>query len=830
MYKRIVSIILVISIVFVFSFNMISNADEDNNINIDQARSTTDEYNFANVVLFAHFAGEDAEEDSKFFEENRDTIINMYEGTHGRSVVNYLNTISYGKFKLKNVFPQDDGVKIVSYELPLDKEIAYQQNIDLYIIQNFLKNVPEISDEVLDYDGDGYLDNLTIVLRGGEEGTSSGTTFVSHKGDYFGTEEWSGKRIGTYNILNTYTMLEAGLNASESAVIAHEFLHSLGFPDLYRSSGTDYPVYTWDIMALANVYMSYPLAYLRMKFGRWLDINTVTTSQDVTLELQSSNEGNRALILESPLNEYELFVIEFRKKPDYVYGDKDSLDRGIGGSGIIVYRIDTTVESLSNNFGETGVYVFRPNVAPEGYADTEISRVINAYLSEESGRTTIGSSDMDAGLEDGALTFSDGTNSGIVISNVSSSSGDKMTCTVTIPKKEDFDMWEDTNYSDLTDQDVSVQKSFCMTTHNNKEYVISYSNNKIYTQSFNGTEWNREGNILTVDEQYGISQMQVKEINNNLYLIYSTWGSIKIKKWNEALLMWEDYSTIENTNGDFSSEQYEEELYIAVVDEKSSTSRLIKVSENGNKELGIYFQDDFCGQPKIVIFDNEIYVTIRKSTGNLIKLYKYTDGLFEEIQSEMSSNTYDVVAVGSKMYFSLGKSNDENLKLYIYSEDGWETVESDISYGFPSLIVAQEKLYMLATTTEENGNAKVYKYDENKKIFIQEGTDVDGAATQIKMISGENVLYAAVERATTGKIVVKRKAISESNILYLRGDINQDGRVSVADAICGAKGLAGSEPLTDEQKAIGDVNDDGRFGVSDLIKIAKFLAEIIDVL
>lgn len=172
--------------------------------------SDIDEENFANVVLFAHFAGDKAQEEAEYFEKNRDKIIGLYDGSQGRSVTNYLNTISYGKFHLKNIFPQDDGKKITSYELKIDKNLAYQMNIDSQIIQEMIKNIPGVKDKIIDYDGDGYIDNLTIMLYGGEKVASSNTTFVSHKSDYSTEEYWSGKKIGAYNILNTATVLGTG--------------------------------------------------------------------------------------------------------------------------------------------------------------------------------------------------------------------------------------------------------------------------------------------------------------------------------------------------------------------------------------------------------------------------------------------------------------------------------------------------------------------------------------------------------------------------------------------------------------------------------------------
>ena len=64
---------------------------------------------------------------------------------------------------------------------------------------------------------------------------------------------------------------------------------------------------------------------------------------------------------------------------------------------------------------------------------SERATVNNAFLSAESGRTSIGTTDRSAGLAQGALTFSDGSNSGIVISEVSALQNGGMTFSVTIP-------------------------------------------------------------------------------------------------------------------------------------------------------------------------------------------------------------------------------------------------------------------------------------------------------------------------------------------------------------------------------------------------------------
>lgn len=249
-------------ILFVFFVGMTS-------IKAEAKASDTPKKDFANIVLFAHFSGENAQEDAAFFtnKENRDKIINYYNGTHGRSMTNYLKTVSYGKFQIHNIFPQDDGTKITSYGLSMSEKDAQSKNIDSSIIEEIIKSVPEIQGQIVDYDGDGMIDNLTVVMKGVPPSGSSSVvpTLVSHKSDFPDPNvKLYGKNIGTYNMLSTERILD-----QQSGVIIHEFLHSLGYPDLYRGNikdpneTTNHPVFIWDIMASAPYRVPYPLAYLR---------------------------------------------------------------------------------------------------------------------------------------------------------------------------------------------------------------------------------------------------------------------------------------------------------------------------------------------------------------------------------------------------------------------------------------------------------------------------------------------------------------------------------------------------------------------------------------
>ena len=731
--KKIISISLIITIIGLITIPLITNAKT----------SDKEKEQFANVVLFAYFKGDTEGRD--YLINNTQKMLEMYNGTGELSVKGYLNKISYGKFELKNIFPQYDGNKIIPYELPCSIDGLDKNNLDYTIIHSLITSIPDIKDK-LDYNNDGFIDNFSIVLKGGSESVESNSTLVSHKSDYGSDESWSGKRIGTYNMLNTYSIGNSG-----AGVIAHEFMHSLGYPDLYTSEAGSYPVYSWDIMGQVSKYMSYPLAYLRMKYTNWINIDTITKSQTLKLDTQDNPNGNQAYILKSPFNEYELFVVEFRKKS----ADMEHIDRSIGHSGIIVYRVNTTVTGLSNNRGQTGVYVFREE---SGKKDDSTLRkeIYNASYSKETGKTTIGSSDLN--VTKGALTFSDGTNSGIVISNISNSDGNNMTFDVTIPDAKDYDTWKNTNYKDETGVDEYTPKNADIISYKNKIYTVSTGNNKIYTSTYEGSEW-KNINTTNMENTKYITGVSLLNLNEELYLITSSWPNINLYKYNNG---WTKVTSLSDTNGSYSYKVYNEKLYITKVDGSSYKASLYEFKNNTLSEIGTYYEgntNEFVGIPKIEVINNNIYAICRNSYGN-IKIYQLENNKFKEITSNLNSNQFDVVSLNNKIYFALGSdTNNKTMKMVVYDGNNFETINTDITFGEPKITVSQGNLYVLVTDLTGSEKAKVYAYNQNNKKFEQEGIDVDNAAASgsLNLASIDNKIYVQLKRSTDGIIVVKEK-------------------------------------------------------------------------
>lgn len=731
--KKIISISLIITIIGLITVPLITNAKT----------SDKEKEQFANVVLFAYFKGDTEGRD--YLINNTQNMLEMYNGTGELSVKGYLNKISYGKFELKNIFPQYDGNKIIPYELPCSIDGLDKNNLDYTIIHSLITSISDIKDK-LDYNNDGFIDNFSIVLKGGSSSVESNSTLVSHKSDYGSDESWSGKRIGTYNMLNTYSIENSG-----AGVIAHEFMHSLGYPDLYTSEAGSYPVYSWDIMGQVSKYMSYPLAYLRMKYTNWINIDTITKSQTLKLDTQDNPNGNQAYILKSPFNEYELFVVEFRKKS----ADMEHLDRSIGHSGIIVYRVNTTVTGLSNNRGQTGVYVFREESGKKDDA-TLRKEIYNASYSKETGKTTIGSSDLN--VTKGALTFSDGTNSGIVISNISNSDGNNMTFDVTIPDARDYDTWKNTNYKDETGVDEYIPKNADIISYKNKIYTVSTGNNKIYTSTYEGSKW-KNINTANMENTNYITGVSLLNLNEELYLITSSSPNINLYKYNNG---WTKVASLPDTNGSYSYKVYNEKLYITKVDGSSHKATLYEFKNNTFSEIGTYYEgkaNEFVGIPKIEVINNNIYAICRNSNGN-IKIHQLENNKFKEITSNLNSNQFDVVSLNNKIYFALGSdTNNKTMKMAVYDGNNFETINTDITFGEPKITVSQGNLYVLVTDITGTEKAKVYAYNQNNKKFEQEGIDVDNAAASgsLNLASIDNKIYVQLKRSTDGIIVVKEK-------------------------------------------------------------------------
>ncbi|GKX68612.1 M6 family metalloprotease domain-containing protein [Inconstantimicrobium mannanitabidum] len=367
-----------------------------------------------NLVVFIRFS------DDTPFSNSITVYEDMFNNstTNYNSMYNYFKETSYNKLAVSSTFYPTTAplTTVLSYQdshprayykpASATNPIGYTGMTDRADREHtLLENaVNSISSQVspslnIDADNDGKVDNVCFIVKGSPEGWNDllwPHQWVLYTKDVF----INGKRVWTYNFqLNDYLFAPAvGVG-----VLSHEMSHSIGYPDLYHYSQDELsPVSVWDLMERDLNPPQYSGAYMKFRYGTWIvGIPEITTPGSYTLNPLTSPTNN-CYKIKSNLSATEYFVLEYRKRTS-------PFESSLPGSGLLVYRINTAVDGKGNAEGPPDeVYVYRP-----GGTTTENGDPENANLSSDVGRTSIGGADN-------PLFFSDGTDSGISISNVGS--------------------------------------------------------------------------------------------------------------------------------------------------------------------------------------------------------------------------------------------------------------------------------------------------------------------------------------------------------------------------------------------------------------------------
>lgn len=477
----------------------------------------------ANLIVFVDFQ-DTVHADERCYTANPqiEELFGVDE-SYPKSLKQYIKAISYGQMEVENVIPQYDSGdhKVTPCQLSmLSSEYSDGIEGDEKLINQLVLeygNQLDLSGEELDCDGDGKIDNLMLVLP--DEPANSNTS--GRMNTYQGSASIGGKQIGNYTVIPEYDAYKSSIK--KSGVIIHEFLHTLGCSDLYwgGATGGEVPVGFWDMMATGDAGLPYPLAYTRSHDLELFRIPEIRTSQRdyriyAASAATSATKDQQAVILKTDRYADEFFVVEYRKPgTDY--------DSYMQGSGLVIYRVK---EGRRGNMQGPpfGIYVFRQGDSmKDGHekADYELLKS-SSWFSQESGRTSFGNASAEAGLNDNALTYSDGTNSGIVIKNIGSAEGDTISFDIEFADTSDSAAWKaesDTLWSGLTDPgDRDVYTPMKMVESNGQRFV-AYVDRNWYARlaCWNGSTWE---NVFTSPQRY-VSDISVTG-NDDLYLAYGT--------------------------------------------------------------------------------------------------------------------------------------------------------------------------------------------------------------------------------------------------------------------------------------------------------------------
>ena len=390
----------------------------------------------ANLVCFVRFADEtDAEHFDMHDFDHYQTLFNGTE-TGANTVYNYFLQASYGKLQWTSVFspqPAADG-HIVSYQTKQPRGYyenkssinpngydaddatamaARERALVKEIIEYLDANMS--ADAVIDADGDGLVDNLTIILSGSSAISArhllwpKRTDLVSATGEF----QIGGKRVVgyilTFDRSNGFDMTRnIPIN---TGVLCHEMSHSLGTYDLYHVNDKLNPVGVWDLMSDNQETAQNMTVYTKWRYCKWLNeeygddgIPLISQPGTYTLNPVGSAKAENIAYKIKPVGSDEYFVVEYRKK--------EGFDSNLPGEGLIIYRINPKFSG--GNVGYNGTtrldeqYIFRP-----GGTTTADGEITKAAFSQESGRTAFG------GLAAEKPFYSDGTVANFAIANVS---------------------------------------------------------------------------------------------------------------------------------------------------------------------------------------------------------------------------------------------------------------------------------------------------------------------------------------------------------------------------------------------------------------------------
>ncbi|MGG7142765.1 cell wall-binding repeat-containing protein [Clostridium nigeriense] len=419
--------------------NLAENVDDKTLIQMSNGASKT----INNIVIVIRFKGEEEFMNMDNFYKLSNTY-NMYEDINYDNVADegsislnsYISDLTYGQVKVKSSFYPVRNNKYFSIEAPetrdyYEKYVAGSRKEAEFIKWAFdeIKNEINLSENELDQDNDGEIDIVTFLCSGA---TTSNNMLWPHETKFIGDTSINGKKLGTYNLINVGNFENNIFNKGNLKIAIHEFLHGFSYPDLYRYYYRGNPVGEWDVMANTDGYGQLPLVYTRNFYSN-LNLNIQEINSDGVYILKSSQSTNKddtlAFKIKSPLSDTEYFMVEFRKK-------EGNWDSALPGSGLIVYRINENVNPFEGNRNGSPdhIYVFREGDTNSYHAQ---GNTRTAFLSKESGRTSIGSVDLSGKFVSNSLFFDSGENSGIVISEVGSSNGDEISFKVTFHKESE---------------------------------------------------------------------------------------------------------------------------------------------------------------------------------------------------------------------------------------------------------------------------------------------------------------------------------------------------------------------------------------------------------
>jgi hypothetical protein len=562
-----------------------------------------------------------------------------------------------------------------------------------------------------------------------------------------------------------------------SGQIIHEFLHTVGYPDLYCDSD-GVPVGKWDIMAADTYAVQYPLAYLRSAYTNWFSMDTVKESAEgVSLYAASAatdaTKDKQALILKTDYSDTEFFVVEYRKQSEQYSGGvyNEGYDSRIPGSGLIIYRVNKAYQSNHDGKPQWMIYVFQPEDTWDSDKNCENARGdhTKAYLSAEAGRTSYGSSDFTKSLADGAITYSDGRNSGIVISNVGSASGDQITFDITFTEPEE-ETWK--TAAEKTDDIETTEAASCMDTDGNLYYIMKEGSSTISFYQCSRSSFTKLGSAPA-----GSSHL-LTCYNGAVYTAYvnSSYKPV-LARWNGSSWQTLYTSSVASNENQISLTSDSQGVYLAYADQEGTS--ICAVAYNGTTATSMGNQvctsTKYASNPSVASENGKVAVMYREAYNSnqiCVKLYDSTTQTWNTIGSQTLQANNGIIAIhDQKLYLMKNGTTFGNNTAYLYVCDlseaspefrqMGEDAYADVSISDKDIAFVNGEPYLVYMTAASPYSVEVRYLQDNQWKSLGD-TVVSGASGGLGMYYYENDIYVTYLSSISNNVVVKKHSAGSS--------------------------------------------------------------------
>ena len=679
----------------------------------------------------------------------------------------YFYDISGGRHQVDSVFPQTNDDGTVTY-IEMDNTVDNYKGAtgEALMIDEIARKLdeayPSYDGAQLDLNNDGIIDNFMIIPS-----VTSQNQFTPHSSTGGNTSSFAGRKIGAYNVIENRTSSALPTGMFDIHTAAHEYIHTFGIPDYYRSSyqyagSGENPVGIWDPMGVPGR-RPWPLAVTREAIG-WTTVNEKPAADNSYVLYDAAAAYNdadkvQALKFYTPMSASEYFVVEYRKAGSP--SDNKSLDRGAPGDGLIVYRVNPSLKDEGNLQGKDYIYVFRPGDTSITASDGIVENAQVGLASYKATRQEIGSLDMTKKITDDAICYSDGRNSGIKI-NVTAQTDDSVSFNIQFADYSALKLWSPVTDRDGTSPFSSITASAAKAVADGNDiYILAEDIRSANILKYDGSDWKNLGECASGSSGIKTSIAAYDGTSYVLIADYSSGqGRTILKKYNNGV--WQQVDVIEGYTANAPALGVAGGSLYALIDNNGKSAKLYKLIDGRLTETGEAIDVNSINSPEIFDYNGVpavAYGNFSFSNGSA-NAAVLENGKWHNIMSDTSAySVSNAVAVSDGVTYILNtyNSGDKIAKLRVIDANGsTDTYKlNGISQGASSGSISVDSGYVYISVVED-GNAITYTASaDDLSKFTKLGGTTYSPAGGVSTVISNRVVYSAVVPEVRGTMDVR---------------------------------------------------------------------------